>query len=522
LSLWLIGATLPAAAETPKVSLAERVWEAVRALRPSRAADVPGRAQDFELFVLAEALDELGQRERADQYRAYLRAYFKQSPLVALLPAPQSEAPALDYFQPDPDLSRLLNTLYRGLAAASPALSTTELEDGVDLVLAAADAPYAPPAPEALQAFLRARPDSLWSGWAAYQLLWRNRLAHAGANESEAFSRFWLEHQGHPLGEEANEALDVRWVSPRKLALTSVLLPGLGEELMEPGLRENSGALYSEALYLVGAIAFAVAAQQSSRTANLTGAMIMFNLLMLNHSTSSERAFDAGLRLNRGGRRKFVVERQNRPITGPGCFDGEYYAPPAPESLAADLVLSVAYRSGGAGEAFRGQGWVRDEQLANLAFRAEYLGSVLDVARSQDFSLGLALAPYARIFTTHAEPIAGSPLADGVDALEAGAGAEVALLSRLDLGGSWGQIRVSLGPGYRQRRLDADGTYYTDAGLAATGTLALAMGGPGGSYWQFGFTLDDTFKPGAYQVETRTLDVPSRGWDIQSSLGVHF
>ena len=81
---------------------------------------------------------------------------------------------------------------------------------------------------------------------------------------------------------------------------------------------------------------------------------------------------------------------------------------------------------------------------------------------------------------------------------------------------------MSLGPGYRHRSLDASGTRYTDNGLAATGGLAVGLGSPGGIYWQLGATANHSFKPGVFILGPNMLKVPAFGWDIQSSLGVHF
>lgn len=523
--LMVAAGVLPArAAETPDARLAERLAAAVQALRPVRPADAPGRLPDLELFALAEAYASLGQTDRADAYRRYLKNFFRTSPLLALLPPATDEAEFLENYDPDPDFSRLIRNIYRRLVLAEQPLPPRAAQEEAELLLAVAAAdPGFLPAPEDLQAFLRRHPESPWAGWAAYQLLWASRLEPDDGSSTAGFSRFAAEHREHPLGEEAGEALDVRRVSPRQMALISAALPGLSGEWLEPGTHESGSALYTEAMLVTGAVAFTIAAQTSSRPANLAGALLMINLLMLNHSSGAGRAYEDGYRYNLGGRRHFIAERMDRPVAGTGCFaEGDYYTPPPVEPLANDGVLSVAYRQWGAGEALRGRGWVQDEQLANLGLRLEYLRSLWDAARTRDFALSAGAAPYVRWFGTHAAPTAGSPLTQGANVQEAGAGVEAALLARLGLGGSWGQVRLSAGPGFRWRALDASGSGYSDAGPVATATAAVGLGAPGGVYWQIGVTADHSFAPGTFTLENVALDVPALGWDVQSSLGVHF
>jgi hypothetical protein len=523
LAVALAVAAAPApAAEIPATAVAERLLAGARALSVQGSPAASGRLQDWELFAVAEALASLGQDYRADQYRRYLQTYFPRSPLLRLLPPVPAEVTPLDYFEPDPDLSRWLRNIYRRLTAADPAPPAEELADMVELLRVASELPEMPPAAGPLEEFLRLRPESPWAGWAAYQLAWRSRLEASDRSGAECLGRLASEHKDHPLGEEAGEALDLRWQSPRRLALVSALVPGLSEELLEPGAHESAGALYTEALYLAGAVAFTVAAQSNARAPNLTGAVILFNLLMLNHTGSSARAYEAGFRANGGERRRFLADRLERQVSGSGRFDGGYYQPPAPEPLADDWVIDLGYRQWGAGEALRGRGWVHDDQLGNLGLRLDYLRSVWDEALAPEWTVGAGLAPYVRMFATHAAPVQDSPLPGGASVFEAGLGVEAAFLTRLDFGGSWAQVRLSLGPGYRRRTLDASGAAYGDSGAVLTGTAVLALGSASGAYWQAGACVDESFASGSFQAAGQMLSVPSRGWEIFSGLGVHF
>jgi len=529
LGIILIGAVVLAACARPAAAgdaaaddVSARCLQALQSMAAA-PADAAHRTE-LELFLLGEMLRRAGHPRRAAAYDHHLLDYYPGGVLAAEVPSDLPDVPGLDLFDPDPDFSRLVLYALQRVRDSEPPPNAGEFADWFDLLQAASASPQEIlPAADA-EDFLRQHPEAPLAGWAAYQLLWRERLAADPEAGADAFQRFWAEHPRHPLGQEAAQALDLVWFSPRSLAQASALLPGMGEEILEPGLRESSSPLFSEALFLLGAVGFAVAAQQGDRSADLTGALVFFNLVLLNHRSSSDYAYVAAFRRNLAERRKFLAGRLSAPITGEGRFGDEFYSPPPLPPLAGEGVLLLLFRQAGAGDALRGRGWVRDDQLANLGLRAEVLFSPWEADLGGGLRLGAGVAPFLRGFSTRARRTADSPLAGDVEIAELGAGAEAGLLLRLDLQGPWLQLRCTLGPGYRHRslRVDSGGGTYAADGLAACATAALALGGISGTYWQVGVNIDDSFRAGEFEAAGRPLTVPSRGWETQFGLGVRF
>jgi hypothetical protein len=364
-------------------------------------------------------------------------------------------------------------------------------------------------------------PDSPWAGWLSLQVLLARRLLLSDRGGGEAFSEWAAAHPDHPLAPEAREAASLRWVSPLALARRSALFPGWGEDTLEPGAREGASALYSELLLAAGAAAFTVSAQGANRIQNLTAAVALYNLLFLNHRGSAETAYAAAVRHNFGQRRRFLAARLDRPILGAGHYpvppEGQA-PPPAPVWSA---LLTVGYRQWGAGDALRGTGWVREDELANLGVRFEAQARLAELAAMPGFQLQLGAAPYLRGFATHAGPAEGSPLAQGAGVTELGTGAEAVLIARLGGDEGWWQVRLSLGPGLRWRRLDAPPVSYAETRTVGTAMLSLGNGGTAAS-WQAGVAVDDGFTAGTAEGLGRRLDVPARGWELFGGLGASF
>jgi hypothetical protein len=515
----LLAAAPVRAEEAAEAAARDRLAAGVAALRTSAAGPGAAFSAEFQLYALGEALAAAGQTLHADQFRRYLAAYYPKSPLCALLPAKPEDVLPLEYFDPDPEVVRLVRTTFERYAASPSGPADADLELGI-LNLAAGESRMPLP-PAGTADLLDAEPSSPWAGWLSLQLLWARRLLDPVPDGGEAFTAWAAAHPDHPLAAEAREAASLRWVAPLDMARRSALLPGWGEDTLEPGAREGSSALYSELLLAAGAIGFTISAQSVNRTQNLTAALVLYNLLFLNHKGSAENAYAGAMRYNLGQRRKFVTARRDRPILGAGVFTvpPEDLAPP-PEPVWSAL-LTVGYRRSSTGDTLRGTGWVREEELQNLGVRLEALAELTRLTTAPEFEVVLGAAPYVRGFSTHAGPSEGSPLTQGADAAELGAGAEAALLARLGSEESWWQARLSLGPGVRWRRLDAPPVAYAGTGAVATAMFALGNGGKAAS-WQIGFAVDDGFATVPIESPGRPLTVPAEGWELFGGLGASF
>jgi len=506
----------PIAAET----LSVKILKACQALETFRPVSQPGRIEELEIFLLAAAYAELGQSREAGQCRQYLADFYAASPLVSLLPEASYQGSYLFEFNPDPDFSRLVKNAYSDILKSRESNGSLHLEHFTRLLKALVQTPSTSREAGGGKLFLKEHLETPYAGWAAYQAAWQQRLQSGG--NSEAFREFWAGHKSHPLGAEALEAVEVELFSPARLARLSSLLPGRGEEILEPGLSGASPWMYYEALYLAGTIGFALAAQQGSRLGNLTGALIFSNLLILNHRSSAEKTYYMALRRNQAERRKFILERLEKPITGAGRFNLPANPEPDAGPWANGLLLSMSYQTGGVADGFRHSGIIREDELANLGFRAEYVRSALELWRAGKISWGLALAPFIRCFFNQAGPAPGPAPEYGMEISEAAAGVELACLTRITLGGGWLQARISGGPAWRQRGFSISGLDYREQGAVLSGSLGLAWGGASGTYWCVGITLDDSFQAGEVKIADQVLAVPSNSMGIQFGLGLRF
>lgn len=498
-----------------------RLAAGVRALQASPSAPGASLSPEFQLYALGEALAASGRDVYADRFRSYLRAYYPKSPLAALLPADLGDALPLEYFDPDPEVARLVRTVYERFAASPAGAGPTDADTDLRLLELAAGESRMPLPPAGVIDLLDQGPDSPWAGWLSLQVLWARRLLLSDRSGGEGFAVWGAEHADHPLATEAREAASLRWAQPLALAQRSALLPGWGEDTLDPEAHEGASALYSELLLVAAAAAFTVSAQGDHRVENLAAALAMYNLLFLNHSGSAETAYAAAVRYNLGQRRKFLTARRERPVLGAGRFvlPAAVLAPPA--APAWSVQLSVSYRQTGAGDALRGTNWVREDELANLGVRGEVRARLAELASEPGFGLSLSAAPYVRGFTTHARPAEGSPLAQGASVSELGAGVEAVLLA--SVGGDEGawRVRLSCGPGLRWRSLNAPPATYAETRTVGTAQVALGSAGPAAS-WQLGLAVDEGFVPGEVEVLGLRRAVPSLGWEVFGGLEVNF
>jgi hypothetical protein len=496
-----------------------RVQAACASASNTGQAQAAFRYRDLEIFILAEARESLGQVKIADQYRRYLKSFYPNSALLLQLPAFPAGTPVIESIEVDPEWPRLVREGVR--LAHQPALPQA-WEEWYTLAVAAAQAPHEPPDPAALQAFVTRNPAAPLAGWAVYQMLWEQRLLNPETSSWEGFQTFWAQHKPHPLATEASEALDIRWFSPRRIARQSVLLPGWGEETLEPGLRESSQALLSETIYLLGGLGFLAAAQHQSRAGNLTGAIIFFNLLMLNHQTSAEQSYATAARRNAAERRRFLSERLDQPIAGSGTFESMTVEAPPPDPLARDLIVAVGYCWHNAGDAWQDQGLVREDQLENLELNVDWVQSLWETSWSPAWRAGVGVVPHGQWFSTLAEARTDAPDASDLRVTEMGGALEAAGLIRWDWGGPWIQLRLSAGPGIRRRQVSGSGFDFSEQANAWFGTAAIALGGESGVFWQIGFSADDSFQTHTVQLPDRTLSLPSGSQEIHFGLGAYF
>ncbi|MEW6516457.1 MAG: hypothetical protein AB1439_06095 [candidate division FCPU426 bacterium] len=528
---WLLGALAAAglnaglalAQSEPVASvetdLADRLVEACQTLAAAPAMKTTGRVEDLELFWLAELLDYEDQGFEARRVRRYLAAYWPRSPLLPLLPPLKSEGELLSDFTPDPAWSRTVKAFYLWLGREETT-DALDLDAAVALSLAWLQAVGEGGALPDFAALVNEFPESRFAGWAVYLQAWSHWLETDG--DLAGFAALRARHPEHPLAAEAAEAALVPHFDPRSLAQRSSLLPGWGEELLEPGMREASSQLYSELLFLAGAVGFAVASQNQSRQENLTGAAIFANLLFLNHQGSAERVWELAQRRNWAERNRFLQERLEAPIMGPGRFQPLSWPKPAAEPMASEAEISLLLKLRGVDEGFRGQGWVRDDELANLGWQVRYRRSVLQTAGQGPLSAALAVAPRLKLVYTQARTTAPDLFRDPLRSTEWGLGAELLGLVRW----SWGSWRIQgsfgAGPIWRQRSLSFAPFSHTDQGPALAADAGLEWGGPSGTFCQAAVWYEDDFQQRAVAAGPGRVGIPGTGLGLQFSLGVRF
>jgi hypothetical protein len=521
LSLLVIGLLTPVAqAETEAVSrFYDRLYNSAKILKNATLEVKEGRVEDLELFWLSEILAAEEQHIVAEQHWQYLKDYFTHSPLLLLIPLFPEDTPYLQTFTPDPEFSRVIKTAYTQIPEKMVSAQDPEFRAMSYLLVRQVETAMSEHPKKGFQDFIEKFPESEFAGWAAYQLAWLYWLEHQGS--TELLGDFWQKHKEHPLAEETQEAMDVPYYSPRRLSFLSSLVPGLGEETLEPGLQLSSGLWYSEIMFVAGTIAFALAAQSNERINNLTGALISANFLFLNHQGSAEKVFVLAHRRNIAQKRKFSLDRIDVPVTGTGHFVLPKYTEPQPEAMANELIVSLVYSMNNVGHTFLEHGLVENDKLLNLGFRLEYITSLIDLWREEHFSFGIALVPNSRIFLNGID-IKNAQDDSKLEVQELAVGGELALLTRIALGTRWLQLRISAGPSYRTRSLSIQQSEYSDQGLATSATLALNWGGYSGTYWQFGLFYDDSFQANNFEYQTQTLSVPSHSLGMQFGLGIRF
>lgn len=532
--LWLLGAALaawlgtgvafaqPETAATADAELAGRLAQACRSLAASPEFKAAGRQEGLELFWLAELMAFQGEDFEARRIRRYLAAYWPRSPLLPMLPPVRRDGDLLSDFTPDPDWSRLVKAccLWLGPMPAAPDPADPELEAAVALSLAYLEGVSGNDLQASLAAFVREYPESRFAGWAVYQQAWAQWLEADG--ELAGFSALRAQYPDHPLAAEAAEAANVPYYNPRALAWRSSLLPGWGEELLEPGLRESSSQLYSELLFVAGAVGFAVASQKQSRQENLTGAAIFANLLFFNHQGSAEHVWQLAQRRNWAERNRFFRERLEAPIAGQGRFSPLEAPARIEPPLADELEVAWLLKLRGMDEGFRGRGWIHDDELMNMGWQVRWRRSFLQTPLAGPVAAGLAVAPRLAITYTQARTADPARFSDPLNSCEWSAGAELLGLVRWQLGGGWLQGSLGAGPVWRRRSL-AFGPYgRADQGPALAASAGLEWGGQSGTFWQAGAWLEDDFRRLTLEADEGKVDVPGSSLGLQFSLGVRF
>ncbi|MCD4813776.1 hypothetical protein K8S19_08810 [bacterium] len=479
-----------------------------------------GRLQDLELYWLALTLDALGQSDRSEQYLQYLQEYYPKSPLQNILPEIPEDTPYLPHFDLDPEISRLMKTAYHEIEQNRYGPETPAFSECIALLTLQIDAILQGDQAAGWERFLEKYPESEYSGWAAYQMAWQAR--HRETNTLTLLKDFWVSQKMHPLGLEAAEAMDVRFFSPEKLSFLSALLPGLGEETLEPGMRESSTVMYSELLFLAGTIGFAIAAQNNARIENLTGALIIGNFLILNHKGSADKAYVLAHRRNMAGQRKFQKDRIDKSVIGPAWVSQAAAKNDPAGSLDNELILSLNYQTESIGSGLRGKGYVNDNNLVNLGFRAEYLATLLTLLSGPHLDISLGVVPFARLYINAAEKQSESGLDKGLYIQEYSMGAELAWLTRWSFQESFLQLRISGGPAFRVRTFSLDQAEFDDKKLVPAVTLALDWGGLSGSYWHAAVFYETGTTEASLQLDADTITLPSKSLGFIFGLGIHF
>jgi hypothetical protein len=504
------------ASEESGNSLTAEIQKACQALAPVRPAAAPGRIEDLEIYLTALVLDDLDAGAEANNYRQYLLDYFDKSPLLRLVSPLPADTGYLNEYNPSPAFSRLVKIVYADMLSHGPQDRLDELADMLELQI---KDEFSGGPGRGCKEFLETYPDSPYAGWCAYQLVWVQALR---VNNSKPLELFSQQYPRHRLGQEAQEAAEMRFFSPRHMAQLSTLLPGLGEETLDPGMRESSTFMYSEILYALGTAGFIVAAQYNSRAQNLTGALILGNLLMMNHRSSGENAYALAQRRNQSEARKFMQDRIDNPVAGEGSFVIPHYAVPETLPMDDELLLSLHLPWADMAQNFRGQNLVHDDQLYNIGLRAEYVRSLFDIARSPDWAIGVAAAPYGRFFSNVAGRMDDSELTSDLYWREWLVGAEAALMVRWIFEGPWLQLRLSAGPAWRDRYLASGSQAFQAQEGVASATAAFDLGGLSGTYWHLAVTGDNSFRNGRMVIADRLITLPGLGLAADFGLGVRF
>lgn len=516
--------SVPAAepAAPTEADLAGRLALACQSLAAAPEAKASGRLEDLELFWLAELMDFQGEALEARRTRRYLAAYWPRSPLLPLLPSLRTDGDLLSDFTPDPDWSRLVKACYQWLGrpavASDPA--DPDLEAAVAISLAYLEGIAAGGLGARLESFLREYPESRFAGWAVYQQAWIHWMEADG--DPSGFSALRAQQAEHPLAAEAAEAATVPYFEPRSVAWRSSLLPGWGEELLEPGMRESSSQLYSELLFIAGAVGFAVAGQNQSRLENLTGAAIFANLLFLNHQGSAERAWHLAQRRNWAERNRFLRERLEAPLAGPGRFAPLARPERQAPAMADELEIALLIKQRGADQGFAGRGWIHDDQLINLGGQVRYRRSFLQTPAAGPLTAGLAVAPRLKFVYAQAGTRDPERFRDPLRSSEWSLGAELLGIVRWSWDAWWVQGSLGAGPIWRQRRLTFDPFGHADQGSALAASAGLEWGGPSGTYWQAGFWWEDDFQRRSVSAAAGRVEIPGSGLGLQFGLGVRF
>lgn len=508
-----------AAAEIPS-SLVSQLQQLYQTYQPLSSEATPGRWEDLEVMVAAAVMQARGRADQARQLQLYLKTYFKTSSLLPLLNLKPNAGLNLQLFEPDPLFSRLVKDSYnyfrqhprpgqggyfQELAALVPLF--WQRDPGVKR--------------SGLEAFLTRTPRSLFSGFAAYALAWQDFQDQQGSTES--FYHVWQQDRTHPAARESYEAMEVAYFSPQQLSLASALLPGWGEEQLEPGMQEAAGQMYYELLFWAGAIGFTLAGQEQARSENLTAALIFANLLLQNHQASARRAWVMANRRNQSDEKRFIEDHFKNNLLAEGEFTPWSPVALKPEPPHQHLIVSPFLQIHSLADAFDRHGWIQDSSLVNAGISLGYQWDLIH-QQTVPYAVIVGLRPQVDLYFN---PLLRDPGEERIK--DNGWQSDQTARVQVVLTQAWHitttdslYFSIMAGPAFCWQRLSlADLDYQHQAALAGAG-ISLGYGGPGGHYWALGLTADDAFQTQTATLLGKTLALPPLTWRVAFEFDILF
>lgn len=477
------------------------------------------KIEALELFLIAETLSELNQPYRADQYRHYLLTYFSHHILAELVQLKGDQTMPIELYESDPSFSRLVKQSFLYARTHQDNLEENFYHSFALVLKITLAHALGEDTADLRQVVYDVYPESSFTGWLAYQKSWQLFLEHQGS--TEAFYDFWRANKKSPLGQESFEAIDAGWFPPRKIGLTSALLPGLGEELLEPGMREAAGQTYYELLYLAGTVGFAIAAQQQNRIQNLTGALIFGNFLLLNHRGSSERAYVLAMRRNSAAYRAFQIERMDRSFFG----KGHYKMPLEPEPqvvIRHGLHLGLTYGLNSVADGLRDT-VVRNDTLHNMGMDLSYHLSLWQMWVTDRMILSIDVLPRGNVIINQVqvEDAYKDRLGESIAATEIWASGECGLKAAFALSeNSILQFTSTIGPAYYMESLEYDG--YQKQALGLAGAFSLDLLGLSGNSWNLGVLWHHRMEETVLDIEGQRKSLPDIAMQLRFGIGIRF
>ncbi len=479
-----------------------------------------GRLEDLEIMVTVAVMQAQERMDQAQQLQFYLQTYFPASSLLPLLDVNANINGRLRLFEPDPLFSRLVKdsfVFFKQHPRQADRVYFQQLAALAELFWRH----HAGARRQDLKNFLAQASQSPFSGFAAYALAWQDFQDHQG--NTEGFYHLWQQDRDHPAARESFEAMEVPYFSPRRLSLASAVMPGWGEEQLEPGMGEAGSQLYYELLFWAGTIGFTMAAQQQARTENITAALIFSNLLIMNHQGSAARTWVMAQRRNRAEEKRFLDDHFQNNLIAPGRFKSWSLAPVRAKPPDQRLIIGPFLQLRGLADALASTGWVQDSSLTNAGLSLGYELEFLNY-QSGTYSLAAGLRPQLDLyFNPLFKNAQDGPLHDN--------GWQSEQTSRVNvvISQAWTMteeqkiyINVMAGPGYRWQHLNlGEAQYHGQAGVGSAG-LSLGFGGPAGHYWSAGIMVDDSFHSPSVTFFNTPLTLSSLTWRMTFELSILF